>query len=117
MSGSGNDMKSVLLVMTNMPDATSAENLARILVGNRIAACVNCLPGVRSIYRWEGAVEEANEITLLIKTAAERYTELETIIRQNHPYRVPEIIAIPPSTGWPPYLNWIVEETGKDLNV
>lgn len=110
-------MKSVLLVMTNMPDATSAETLARNLVANRLAACVNCLPGVRSIYRWQGAVEETNEVTLLIKTTAERYTELEAAIRQQHPYLVPEIIAIPPTTGWPPYLQWIVEETGKDMHV
>lgn len=110
-------MKSVLLVMTNLPDAASAENLARLLVANRLAACVNCLPGVRSIYRWHGAVEETSEVTLLIKTVAERYTELEAAIRQHHPYEVPEIIAIPPSTGWPPYLSWIVDETGKDTHV
>lgn len=110
-------MKSVLLVMTNMPDEASAENLAKILVDSRLAACVNCLPRVRSIYRWKGAVEQASETTLLIKTIAGRYSELEAAILQHHPYEVPEIIAIPPSTGWTPYLSWIVEETEKDIDV
>lgn len=110
-------MESVLLVMTNMPDAASADSLARILIEARLAACVNCLPGVRSIYRWQGAVEHAEETTLLIKTVQGRYAELEAAIRTNHPYEVPEIIAIPPSTGWPPYMAWIAQETRKNFDV
>lgn len=110
-------MESVLLVMTNMPDAASAESLARVLVETRLAACVNCLPGVRSIYRWQGALEHAEETTLLIKTVQARYEELEAAIRKHHPYEVPEIIALPPSAGWPPYMAWIAQETRKDIDV
>jgi len=109
-------MESVLLVMTNMPDAASAERLARALVEARLAACVNCLP-VRSVYRWQGAVEQAEETTLLIKTVQGRYAELQSAIRLAHPYDVPEIIAIPPSAGLPDYMAWIAQETTKDIDV
>ncbi len=110
-------MESVLLVMTNMPDAASAERLARSLVEARLAACVNCLPGVRSVYHWQGKIEQAEETTLLIKTVQGRYAELEAAIRQAHPYQVPEIIAMPPTAGWPPYMAWIADETRKELDV
>lgn len=110
-------MESIILVMTNMPSASSAQQLARQLVAERLAACVNCLPGVQSIYRWQGTVEEAQETSLLIKTTQARYAELEAFIKQAHPYDVPEIIAIPLSTGLPDYLAWIVEETRKDIDV
>lgn len=110
-------MESVLLVLTNMPDAASADRLARSLVDTGLAACVNCLPGVRSVYRWQGAVEEAEETTLLIKTVQGRYAALETAIRQAHPYEVPEIIAFAPSAGWQPYLAWIAQETRKNIDV
>jgi len=110
-------MESVLLVMTNMPDAASADRLARSLVEAGLAACVNCLPGVRSVYRWQGAIEETVETTLLIKTVQHRYAVLESAIRQAHPYEVPEIIAFAPSAGWPPYLAWIAQETRKNTDV
>ncbi|RJG02363.1 divalent-cation tolerance protein CutA [Noviherbaspirillum sedimenti] len=110
-------MESVLLVMTNMPDATSAEQLAHALVNARLAACVNCLPGVRSVYRWQGEVEQAEETTLLIKTVQGRYAELEAAIRKAHPYQVPEIIAIAPSASWPAYMQWIAQETRKEVDV
>jgi periplasmic divalent cation tolerance protein len=110
-------MEQVLIVMTNMPDAQSAQAMAHSLVEQKLAACVNCLPGVRSVYRWQGAVEEADEITLLIKTTQARCAELETAIRQAHPYDVPEIIAMPVIAGWPSYLDWVVKETGKGIDV
>lgn len=110
-------MESVLLVMTNMPDAASAAQLARGLVEAELAACVNCMPGVRSVYRWQGAIEEAEETTLLIKTMPHLYAALESAIRQAHPYQVPEIIAITPSGGWQPYLAWIAGETRKNTDV
>lgn len=110
-------MESVLLVMTNMPDAASAEQLAHALVDARLAACVNCLPGVRSVYRWQGAVEQTDETTLLIKTVQGRYAELEAAICKAHPYQVPEIITISPSAGLPGYMTWIAQETRKDVDV
>lgn len=110
-------MDQVLLVMTNMPDAASAHAMARALVEQNLAACVNCLPGVKSIYRWQGAIEEADEVTLLIKTGAARYAELEAAIKDSHPYQVPEIVALPVAGGLPAYLAWVTQETKKDVDV
>jgi periplasmic divalent cation tolerance protein len=110
-------MQQAILILTNVPDEQSAHHIARSLVAQRLAACVNILPGVRSVYQWQGAVEEANEISLLIKTTEARYTELEAAIKSAHPYDVPEIIAIPIAGGLPAYLDWLAAETKKDLNV
>jgi periplasmic divalent cation tolerance protein len=109
-------MEQALLILTNMPDAQSAHALARKLVELKLAACVNILPGVQSIYRWQGGMEEANEITLLIKTSHVRYAEIESAIKASHPYQVPEIIAVPIVAGLPNYLGWIAQETKKDVN-
>ena len=96
-----------LLVLTNCPDEESANAIALALVEERLAACVNILPRVQSIYRWEGAVESATEIPLLIKATAANYSALETAIRDRHPYTVPEIIALPVERGLPAYLDWV----------
>lgn len=106
-----------LVVLTNMPDATSARALARKLIEQNLASCVNISAGVESIYRWQGAIEVATECSLAIKTTQARYTDLETAIMKVHPYQVPEIIALPIVDGWPPYLDWIAVETKKDRNV
>jgi periplasmic divalent cation tolerance protein len=103
--------------MTNLPDLQSAQIMARMLVEQRLAACANCLPAVKSVYRWQGAVEEADEVTLLIKTAGSRYAELEAAIKGSHPYDVPEIVVVPLTGGLPAYLDWVVQETKKDSNV
>ncbi|MBZ0068648.1 MAG: divalent-cation tolerance protein CutA [Thiobacillus sp.] len=102
-----------LLVLTNLPDVASAEKLARALIESRAAACVNVLAACRSIYQWQGAVETATEIPLLIKTTAENYPQLEAIVRTQHPYDVPELIAIPITHGLPAYLDWLATETEK----
>jgi periplasmic divalent cation tolerance protein len=110
-------MSQPLLVLTNVPDAPSAQALARQLVEQRLAACVNILPAVQSVYRWQGALEQATEITLLIKTVRARYAELQAAIKAIHPYAVPEIIALPIVDGLPAYLDWMAQETKKDVNV
>jgi periplasmic divalent cation tolerance protein len=110
-------MSEALLVMTNVPDVTHAQVLARLLVERRLAACVNILPGVQSVYQWQGAVEDASEVTLLIKTVQARYDELASAIISVHPYQVPEVIALPIVAGLPAYLDWIVQETKKDVHV
>lgn len=110
-------MQQTLLVLSNLPDAPSAQALARMLVEQRLAACVNILPAVQSVYRWQGAIEEATETTVLIKTTPARYAELEAAIRGTHPYEVPEIIALPVAAGLPAYLDWVVSETKKDVDV
>jgi periplasmic divalent cation tolerance protein len=110
-------MEQIMLVLTNVPDMPCAEKMAHHLVEHKLAACINCLPGVKSIYRWQGAVEEAAEVTLMIKTTSSAYPELEAAIKSQHPYDLPEIIALPVAFGWMPYMDWIVKETKKDCDV
>jgi len=100
-----------LLVLTNLPDAASARALAGALVEARLAACVNILGPCRSVYRWQGQIEDATEVPVLIKTTAERYAALETAIRRQHPYELPEIVAVPIKHGLPEYLAWVTTET------
>ena len=102
-----------LLILTNCPDEESANAIALAVIEARLAACVNILPRVQSIYRWQGAVESATEIPLLIKSTATNYPALETLIRQRHPHDIPEIIALPITQGLPAYLNWLAAETVK----
>ncbi len=104
----------ILLVLTNLPDLASAETMSATLVEGRLAACVNILPPCRSVYRWKGAVEAADEIPLLIKTTAARYPALEEAIRSQHPYETPEIIALPVTQGLPEYLAWVCAETRSE---
>ncbi|WP_034302861.1 divalent-cation tolerance protein CutA [Herbaspirillum sp. RV1423] len=110
-------MEQALIVLTNVPDAELARSLAQTLVERRLAACVNIMPAIQSVYRWQGVVEHATELTLMIKSTQARYVELEAAIVEVHPYDVPEVIALPIAAGLPAYLNWIVAETGKELNV
>jgi periplasmic divalent cation tolerance protein len=100
-----------LLVFTNLPDQAAAEALARALIEQRLAACVNILAPCRSVYRWQGSVETSPEVPLLIKTTDARYAALEVAIRSGHPYELPEIIAVPIERGLPDYLAWITAGT------
>jgi periplasmic divalent cation tolerance protein len=108
-------MSEALVVLTNCPDDEIADRIARTLVENGLAACVNRLSPVQSVYRWRGSVERATETPLLIKTTRERYTEVEQAIRALHPYEVPEIVALPIDTGFSAYLRWIADETRRPL--
>ena len=96
-------------VLCTCPDGVTAETLARVLVEQKLAACVNLVPGLQSIYRWQGAVEQASEVLLIIKTRHARLDSLEQAIRAAHPYSVPEILALPVVAGHIPYLNWLSE--------
>lgn len=89
------------------PDALTAERLASVLVDEGLAACVNIIPGILSIYRWQGAVTRDSEVLLLIKTVGARLPALKDRIKQLHPYAVPELIAQPVSEGLPDYLDWV----------
>lgn len=109
-------MTPMLIVITNVPDMAAGKTIARELVELRLAACVNILPAVESVYRWQGVVEEANEATLLIKTRQEHFADLQAAIRAAHPYEVPEIVAMPIVAGLPEYIDWMVRETTKDVN-
>lgn len=101
-----------LIVFCSVPPA-AADRLARLLVEQRLAACVQALPGLRSTYRWEGELQQAEEALLLIKTTAERYAALERTLAAHHPYELPEILAVDASAGLPAYLRWLGEETAS----
>lgn len=101
----------VLIVLTNLPDEENAHRVAEALVAERLAACVNVLGGCRSVYRWQGEVERADEVPLLIKTTRARYRALQARLQELHPYDVPEILAWEPQRGLPAYLGWIADET------
>jgi periplasmic divalent cation tolerance protein len=98
-------------VLTNLPDVTSADKLAHYLIDERAAACVNQLAPCTSTYRWQNKIETVTEVPLLIKTTQEAYPRLEKLIREMHPYELPEIIAVLVTAGLPAYLDWIGGET------
>ena len=104
-------MSDTLLVLTNLPDAASAERIARLLVEQRLAACVNILAPCTSVYRWNAAIETAAEVPLLIKTTRARYPALQAALTAAHPYELPEIVAVPLEAGLPAYLAWVAAET------
>ena len=102
---------SILICFCTCPDPASAERIAASLVQERLAACVNILPGLRSVYRWEGAVEAADEVLLLVKTGADAYPALQDRLRALHPYELPELLAVEPAAGLPAYLDWVAAQT------
>ncbi|EPK0910447.1 TPA: divalent-cation tolerance protein CutA, partial [Klebsiella pneumoniae] len=87
------------------------ERIATALVAERLAACVNLLPGLRSVYRWQRKVEAAAEVLLLVKTSAEAYPALQERLRQLHPYELPELLAVEAASGLPEYLQWLAAES------
>ena len=101
------ELPALRLVMTTLPDAACAETLAGALVKAGHAACVSIVPGLRSVYRWQGRVEHADEVLLLIKVCVDNYAALETALRAAHPYELPEIIAVAVTDGLPAYLQWV----------
>jgi periplasmic divalent cation tolerance protein len=105
--------ESVVIVFVTTP-ADDASRIAHHLVENRLAACVNILPDIRSVYRWEGNVEEDHECLLLVKTTKLMFEAVSSGIREVHPYAVPEIIATPLVDGYDGYLRWVVENVGKE---
>ncbi|WP_374339522.1 divalent-cation tolerance protein CutA [Methyloversatilis sp.] len=104
-------MTDLLLVFTSLPDAASAQRIARALVEARHAACVSIGAPVRSVFVWQCAIEETTEIPLMIKTTVAAYGALESALRALHPYEVPEIIALPVDRGLPAYLQWAHDTT------
>jgi periplasmic divalent cation tolerance protein len=105
---------SVLLCLSTAPDLATARALADALVGERLAACVNLLPGLQSVYRWHGHVEHAEEVLLLIKTTRTCLPALQARIVALHPYELPEVLAVEGAGGLPAYLDWVASETRPD---
>jgi periplasmic divalent cation tolerance protein len=97
----------VLVCLCTCPDETSARRIADALVGERLAACVTVLPGVHSVYRWQEAIERADETMLLIKTVRERLEPLTARVASLHPYELPELVAVEVAGGLPGYLGWV----------
>ncbi|HET6603272.1 MAG TPA: divalent-cation tolerance protein CutA [Xanthomonadaceae bacterium] len=102
---------SELLVLSTCPDRESAERIALALVGQRLAACVNLVPGLTSIYRWKGSVERAGEVLLLVKTTRARLPAVQEALVAAHPYELPEVVAVEVAGGLPGYLAWLRAET------
>jgi periplasmic divalent cation tolerance protein len=96
-----------LLVFSTFPDADSARRIARVLVEEKLAACVNLIPQIESIYRWQGAIETSSEVLALIKTTTGKYRLLENRIREVHSYEVPEIVSVRIHAGSADYLRWL----------
>ena len=103
--------KQSVLILTTFPADGDAEQFAATLVDERFAACVNILPPMQSIYRWQGKVEKANERQLLIKTSLGRWRALEKRIKELHPYDVPEFLLVLSDGSTPDYMSWIIEST------
>ena len=106
---------STLLVVTNVPSREVALEIARALIERKLAACVNVLAECTSVYRWQGKVETAAEVPLLIKTRAAIYDEVEAVIKELHPYDLPEIVAFPIERGLAEYLEWVNSETVTEI--
>ncbi len=104
------DVVVVLVTCATMDDAT---RIAKHVIEGRKAACVNILPQLRSIYRWEGEIHDEEELLLLMKTTREMFEALSTAVREVHPYSVPEIIALPITDGYDGYLRWVQENVGS----
>ena len=103
-------MPQTLLIITNCPNEEIANAIALAVIEAKLAVCVNIMPRVQSLYHWQGKVESTTEIPLFIKSTASNYAALEKAICERHPYKVPEIIALPVTPGLPEYLNWVVAE-------
>ncbi len=105
-------MTDALVVLVTVPSADEAARIARALVEERLAACGNVLPGLRSIYRWEGKVEDDAEALLVLKTTRARFAALRERVLALHPYTVAEVLALPVEAGSEKYLAWVAAETG-----
>lgn len=100
-------MTEALVVITTTETPEDAQRLAHLLVERELAACVQVLPQITSIYRWQSKLEQAGESLLLIKTTRDAYPQLEAAIKENHSYQTPEIVALPVEAGSDGYLNWL----------
>jgi periplasmic divalent cation tolerance protein len=104
-------MTDAIVIYSTAPDAEKAAEIARTLVEEHLAACVNIVPGLRSIYRWEGKIADDAEVLCIIKTARDRFDQVAARIKALHPYSVPEVIALPIVRGFDPYLEWVRKST------
>src|SRR5438105_13871107 len=103
-----------MLVLSTLPNADAAAELAKTIVGEKLAACANLFPALRSVYRWQTKVQDENEVLVLFKTRQEHFERLKSRILELHPYEVPEVLAIPVEQGYQAYLDWLATETSSE---
>jgi periplasmic divalent cation tolerance protein len=108
-------MTDVSVVFITVPNEEEALKIARMLVEKRIAACVNIINNIRSVYRWEGKIEDDSELLLIVKTLNTLIDDVKSAVKELHSYSVPEIIALPILDGSEDYLKWLEEETKQDI--
>ena len=108
---SADHAKDIRVVLVTAPEAAVGRRIASTLVEERLAACVNLVPGISSIYRWDGGVQEDVEVLLVVKTSEARCSELADRVRELHPYELPEVLALTAAGGSAPYLDWVRQET------
>ena len=106
-SARGGSASAALVVLVTCPKKSLASRIAIALITRHLAACVNILPSISSVFWWEGRVDRCHETLLIIKTTASRFSLLKRAILELHPYTVPEVIALPIAAGHPPYLKWV----------
>ncbi len=102
----------VVVVLITAPDAAVAEDLARSMVEEHLVACVNVVPGIKSIYWWEGEINEDREVLLICKAVVSKFDELREFVRKNHPYDTPELVCLDVKDGLEEYLRWVAEVAG-----
>ncbi len=104
----------LIMIIVTCPDAKTAKRIVSSIIRKRLAACVNIITGVRSVYRWKGKVEETSEKLLLIKSSRRLLKKITQDVKQNHPYQIPEIVALPIIGGSREYLQWLTKETSPE---
>jgi periplasmic divalent cation tolerance protein len=108
------DANEAIVVFVTTANADEAAQLADMLVGQRLAACVQILPEIESIYRWQGKIERQREVLIIAKTIKAKFEELEAKVRAIHSYETPEIVAVPLTASSPPYLEWLNSSVNTD---
>jgi periplasmic divalent cation tolerance protein len=101
------------IALTTVGSVEEGQKLARLLVERRLAACVNLIPNLTSVYRWQGAIEEAAEVLLVMKTTSEKLPALEAAVRELHSYEVPEFVVLDVESASRPYLDWLADSVGN----
>lgn len=117
MAAAGYTTGSVSVTYVTVPSMEIAKTLSSKIVSSKLAACVNIIPGVLSVYEWKGKVENDNELLLMIKTRTSLINELSNFVKANHPYEVPEVISLPVENGHLPYLDWVRATTKDNWNI
>ena len=105
------DAKDAIVVFMTAASGEEAERIAEMLVEARLAACVQILPEMKSVYRWQGKIERQPEVLLIAKTTRSKFPELERRVRASHSFEIPEIVALPVVAGSAPYLQWLLSVT------